>query len=283
MSVLLVAPDGLLRQGIEQQFRHRQRQFETAADAERGAALLDAANGRFQLLLDATLPAILQTADSADYPLQTQRDLWASATRQGLPALMLSDGRIFDGRESPDWPETEVPKPGSRAGARIAAAEAALAEAAPDHILLRIGAVFGEAGDNPLTMILAGLRAGDEIPLGDRIKTAPSHVADIARVVSAMVDQLTVGAECRGIYHYNSGGAVTPLEFAEVVYAHAGQHIDLSGVNPVLTASQSSSRFAPLVPVLRCQRLLDDFGVKRLPWRSWLPMAVKNLCEDETK
>ncbi len=283
MSVLLVAPDGLLRRALAQQFRDRHRLYDVVDSAEAAIAALNVAADRYLLVLDATLPAEMQKDRGGEFELAGQKALWEQAARLNLRLVLLSDGRVFDGRSQPDWAETETAKPGSKTGVQVLMAERALAKAAPDHLILRLGAVFGEFGNNPLTRILNGLRAGEELPLGSLLKTAPTPAADVARVASAMLDQLLVGAECSGVYHYNSGGAVTPLEFAEVVYAHAGQHIDLSGAAPTLRACQRDSLFSPLVPVLRCQRLHDDFGIKRLPWRSWLPMAVKKLCEDQTK
>ncbi len=283
MSVLLVAPDGLLRRALERQFRSRQRLYDVVEDAASAVAAVKAAAGRYVLVLDATLPAVLQGGVEAGFDIDEQSRLWRGAAESKLVLLVLSDGRVFDGGVLPDWRESEAPKPGSRTGANVVAAEKALAKIAPQHVILRLGAIFGETGDNPLTRILASLRAGEELPLGSVTKTAPTHADDVARVTSGMVDQLLVGAECSGVYHYNSSSAVTPLEFAEVIYAHAGQHVDLSGAAPSLKPCQRDSLFTPLVPVLRCQRLLEDFGIKRLPWRSWLPMAVKNLCEDQTK
>jgi dTDP-4-dehydrorhamnose reductase len=199
----------------------------------------------------------------------------------GCPFVQLSDGRVFDGDEAPiNHRESDSVQPGSVTGARLSAVEHLLERHVPSHVILRTGPVFSNQSDNFFVKLFRRLLDGGDIGLNSQLKTCPTHVTDLARVVSGLIDQLACGANNWGVYHYNSSGPTSAYEFAEVMLAFASQQLDLGQKATSLTVQEAGVRIEPAVPVLRCEKILHDFGIKQLPWRSFLPQPIKLLCEN---
>ena len=60
----------------------------------------------------------------------------------------------------------------------------------------------------------------DVVKVSEQVRGSPVHVAEVARVIHGIVDQLSTGAPCKGLYHYSGIGEVTAYSFMETV---AGQ------------------------------------------------------------
>ena len=193
--------------------------------------------------------------------------------------LGLSDARVVAelDREEP-VAENATPAPQGQDAVRLAAMEEQLLSAPLQALILRTGPLIATDGDNLLSAFIKALKAGQALGLDDSQQSAPTPVGDLARVLSAMIDQLSCGALCRGIYHYQSSGATSAYAFAEVAYAHAGQYL---ATPPDISIDGDGWGWVTDSRVLRCERLLRNFGIKQLAWRSWLPKMIKTLCEDD--
>lgn len=282
MKAVLIASNSQLKQVLTRQFRERGRVCEVVAPKELAAA--GAERFRDGIVIEASTLESLQTGRAVEITPDDRLRLLDLCAGLGVPLILLSDGRVFDGSEAPlNHRESEAPHPASVAGGQLSALEAQLAARLERHVILRSGALFSEVGENCLTRIVAAIQAGERLTLSNSLKACPTHAADLARVVSAMVDQYSCDAQCWGAYHYNSSGYVTAFEFAEIVYAHLSQHADLAGAEPRLIADEAGAKLNPPVPVLRCDRILQHFGIKQLPWRSFLPGTLDTLCEEQIR
>lgn len=280
VKAVLIASSSPLQQALISQFRQRGRACEVIAPDQ--LAAVDGSRLHDGIVIEASSLAAVQAGRSVDLAAGDRRRLMELCDREAIPFMLLSDGRVFDGGEAPlNHRENEPPHPASVAGGQLSALEAQLTVAVQRHVILRTGALFSEAGDNFLTRLFAALIGGQRLTLSTTLKSCPTHEADLARVVSGMVDQYSCEAQCWGVYHYNSFGHTTAYEFAEVVYAHVSQRVDLGPANPRLLASETGMKLEPAVPVLRCDKILQHFGIKQLPWRSFLPGALEALCEGE--
>lgn len=282
MKVLLVATPSPLSHALTQWFDMRGRSYrEVVPDDVPALTRGDLSNA---LVLDIATLTGLQASNELSMSGETRHHLVELVEQAGCPFIFLSDGRVFDGDEAPlNHRETEKPQPASLAGGRLSAVEHLLERHIAQHLILRTGPIFSEQGTNFFTSLFGRLVTGGAIPLNSTLKTCPTHVADLSRVLSALVDQIASGAQNWGSYHYNSSGQTSAYEFTEVMLAFASQHVDLSKVKTSLDIQESGARIEPAVPVLRCEKILHHFGIKQLPWRAYLPKPVKQLCERKDK
>lgn len=276
MKVFVLAPPSPLRQALTQVFNQRGRahQFlsvtELAAEDCQGALIIDAENLAAQA-----------GGDLVDLP--QRKALWRAKSNEGALIILLSDARVFDGGDTPQFSESHEPCPASRIGGQLLAFEQVFQEVVAEPIILRSGVLFDAQGENLLRHLVRSLGRGERLAVSNKLKSAPTYTADFARVLAAMIDQLQCAAPGRGVYHYNGAGATTAFEFAEVVYAHAAQQVDMAAARPDLFADDAGVGLEPRLPVLRCERILSHFGVQQLPWRSFVPRLVKQLCEEGSK
>jgi dTDP-4-dehydrorhamnose reductase len=106
--------------------------------------------------------------------------LGRAARRSGATLLHVSTDYVFDGTKGVPYDELDEPSPLSVYGRAKLVGERAVREATPDHVIVRVGYVFGGGGDY-LTGAVRRLAAGEEAGgLVDRIGT-PTFVEDIAR------------------------------------------------------------------------------------------------------
>lgn len=282
MKILLVATPSPLSHALTQWFDVRGRACrQVTPDQVPGLAPGDLTGS---LVVEIATLTALQAGNTLAVSGEARHHLVGLIETVQCPLLFLSDGRVFDGDEAPlNHRETEKNQPGSVAGGRLSAVEQLLARHVEKHLVLRTGPLFSEQGENFFTALFGRLIAGGEIALNSTLKTCPTHVSDLSRVISALVDQVACGAQNWGAYHYNSSGQTSAYEFTEVMLAFASQHLDLSKAKTTLTILESGVRIDPAVPVLRCEKILHHFGVKQLPWRANLPKPIKQLCEGKKK
>lgn len=282
MKALVIATPSVLQQALSHWLDMRGREY-TIIPPDK-IAQLGVGDVRGSVIVDiATLDA-LQVGNHLALSGESRHHLVELAERYDIPLIFLSDGRVFDGDYAPiNHRETDKVQPGSVPGARLSAVEHLLERHLTRRLILRTGPVFAEAGDNYFTRFFARLVAGGEVSLNTGLKTCPTHAADLSRVISAVIDQVSCGAENWGAYHYNSSGQTSAYEFTEVMLAFASQQLDLEKKKTDLVALESGLRIEPAIPVLRCEKILHDFGIKQLPWRSYLPQPIKILCEAQRK
>ena len=237
----------------------------------------DTALLRNSIVIDSDALVSFQLSDGvaeADHArlLDARRKVLQSCLAMDVPYVFLSDGRVFDGftERQHEYVESDQKNAGSVAGKQLAEYES----------LVRTGPLIAAQEGNFLGDCLVTMRGGSVLTLNDSVTSCPTPVSDLARVVSGIVDQLSCGASCRGVYHYNSSGSASAYEFAEVVCAFASQF-----VAPVadIAADDEGITWRPDAPVLSCNQILQDFGIKQLPWRAYLPRMVRAICEEVTK
>ena len=190
--------------------------------------------------------------------------------------LLLSDSRVFPSSNKRRFVEADAPAPGSPAGQQLLVREKFIADKVDRHIVLRVGPVIACHGDNLLTRLLSRMRSGGVVTLPEAQRFCPTPVADVARVIAAIRDQLDCGAVCWGTYHYESADPASGYEFAEVVLAAATQYWPI-GEGAVQLRSAPADSAADVYPLLNCQRIRDTFGIQQLPWRKAIPSLLKQI------
>jgi dTDP-4-dehydrorhamnose reductase len=122
--------------------------------------------------------------------------------------------------------------------------------------------------------------SGENLVLDNNLRGCPVASGDGARVISALLDQQSVGAELWGIYHYCSTETATHYEFAEAVLAAASQFSDVSTgaveLMPLDPGAPSLNRS------LECSKIRNTFAIKQQPWRNAIADQVKQYFQQQT-
>jgi dTDP-4-dehydrorhamnose reductase len=285
VNVVLISPsDSAFSIALNSQLKSRQRSLRVIDRA--GLADLDDKHLREAIVVDADAVLILQrdcrTALSAiESSLEQRQAFRARCESLSVPYLFLSDGRVFASDvENDSFDESDAITANTVPGIFLAELEKRLCENGGSAMILRTGPLIASRGASFLNDCLATMRGSRVLSLNDKLISCPTPVADLARVISGIIDQIACGVACRGVYHYCSSGRASAFEFAEVVCAFASQF-----VTPMADIADldSGHRWQPNVPELGCEQILQDFGIKQLPWRAYLPRMIKTACEEAGK
>ena len=206
-------------------------------------------------------------------PVEAARNLALACKQANIVPLHLSSYSVFGGEQRSGYDERDERSPLSEEGEAFAAAEQHFQQMLNHWLCLRVSWLIGAEGDNLLTRLLAGLTAGERVPVCAEMRGAPTAVADVARVVVALVRQVMCGADNWGYFHYCSGDACSQADFAQQVAAILEQEKLLQG--ELVVAETLRPETEPASAVLNCRRCRDGFGVQLRSWRQGLHSSIK--------
>lgn len=213
--------------------------------------------------------------------LDIQRCHWVakSCQRTDTAYLYISSSRVFSGQLDRPYTEQDLPDNEETVGQLLARAEETVAEACARHLILRFGPVFSYEGATLITQMLGPMREGDSLILDNNLRGSPVAGDDGARVILALLDQLSTGLEPWGIYHYGSADTATYYEFAEALLAAASQFSDFG--SSAVQLEREPEGLPPLSRTLNCSKIRNTFAVRQVPWRSAIGDLVKHYYEQE--
>lgn len=153
-------------------------------------------------------------------------------------ALLITFGTdyVFDGSAARPYVEDDAPRPLSVYGESKLAAERALEEEGPEHLLVRTQWLFGPHGPNFVRSILdRAARTGALRVVTDQVG-CPTHARDLAEAVRRLLD-----VDARGTFHFSNAGETSFFDYAGFILAEAG----MSGVrlDPVTRAGLSGDAY----------------------------------------
>lgn len=195
-----------------------------------------------------------------------------AAAAAGCFLLQLSDCQVFSGQQTAAYRETDEPDASAPYGAMRWAGERAVIDACPRHLVLRTGELFSSLGPNVLTNLLDAWCSGGSAPVSVRYQFCPTSVRDAARVIVALLQQLSCGVEPWGVYHYCGTDAVSYHDFARLVKQIIESQPES---NLVMDMREIAEGLPPLSWALDCSKIRNTFGIKQHAWRAGLTSGVK--------
>ena len=285
MRVLLLASDSPLGQALTDHLqnlgRHEALTISRAGcrwKSERQAKKA-VARAKTELVVDMRIEA---AGDSSE-PIQEvdlKRCHWvAKACQRGaIPYLYVSSSRVFSGQLDRAYTEEDAPDSDETVGKLLARAEQLVIDSCERHIVLRLGPVFSYEGTNLITQMLGPMLEGGSLVLDNNLRGCPVAASDGARVIAALLDQLSTGVEPWGVFHYGSSDTATYYEFAEALLASASQFSEFS--SSAVQLEREPDGLAPLNRMLECTKIRNTFAIKQLTWRNAIADIVKQYYAD---
>jgi len=231
------------------------------------------------LILDARLVTQIDGVDPVGQPdLERTRWLAGLAAKDRIGYLFLSSARVFSGTLTRPYRESDQPDATDAVGKTLVEAEALLQDKLDEVFILRLGLMFGGRRPNPLARALDALSRGDKIKVSEQVRGSPVHVAEVARVIHGIIDQIGAGAPRAGIYHYSGIGEVNAYSFMEAVLANASQYKPFTEARDLIVLSADTDE-APSSLTLDCAAIRHQFGIQQLSWREFVQRAVQRYIE----
>ncbi len=286
MRVLLLGSDTPLGKAIEARQAQLQRHDLVALSrsACRWKSERQAKKSVVRAKCDVVLDVRIEAAGDGGMQIQEldlKRCHWVAKAcqRAGGAYFYISSSRVFSGHLGRPYHEADIPDNEESVAQLLRNAEDIVAQTCERHLLLRLGPIFSYEGANLISQMLGPLREGDSLILDDNLRGCPVAAEDGARVVLALLDQLSTDIEPWGTYHYGSSDTATYYEFAEALLASASQFFEFSASAVQLEREPEGLR--PLNRTLDCSKILNTFAVRQVPWRSAVSDMVKEYYQRE--
>lgn len=232
------------------------------------------------VVVDLRMQAIADSGEEM-VELDVKRCHWVAKASQRDAAchLLVSSSRVFSGELDRLYNEEDAPDNRGSVGMMLANAEELVQQHCERPLILRLGRVFASDGANLVTQILGEMVRGEKLVLDNNLRGCPVASADGARVISALLDQISAGAELWGRYHYCSSETATFYEFAESILASASQFSEFGSeaveLEPLSPDAHSLNRS------LECSKIRNNFAIKQQPWRRAISEQVKLYFEHQ--
>jgi len=204
-------------------------------------------------------------------------NLAAACALLSIPLLHLSSDYVFDGHYASGYAEDDAASPLGVFGRSKWEGEESIRNLHPQHLILRVSWVFSARGDNYLLRTLEQARHEAMIEAVDDRRGCPTSAEDVARVILAILRQLTCGIDVWGTYHYCGAEITSRYGFSEAILAAARQYEELAvqELRAVASADFPAAAQRPASSVLKCRKLLSTFGIRQRPWRSELQRVIR--------
>lgn len=197
------------------------------------------------------------------------REVARAARATGAPVIHLSTDYVFSGDHKEPYTEDMPTGPKSVYGASKLAGETAVAEASPDHLILRTAWVYSPFGKNFVKTMLKLAETRDKLTIVDDQRGNPTSAFDIADAILAIVARWKErGSQPFGLYHFAGKGDTTWCGLAREVFA-ASREVGgpFAEVAPITTEQYPTKAARPRNSRLDARRFAADFGFHAPDWR----------------
>lgn len=205
----------------------------------------------------------------------------AAARRTGARIIQVSTDYVFDGTGRGPYTESAPTRPLGVYGRSKLEGELRVAEANPDHVILRTAWVYGAYGRNFVKTILAAAAGRDSLDVVSDQRGSPTASDDLADGIFAMVGAWrdVPRRGLGGAYHLAGTGEASRYDFAAAILEAAARHgLPTAAVRPIRTADRPARAARPANSVLDSRRFAADFGFRAPPWRKSTAAAVAELA-----
>ena len=198
-----------------------------------------------------------------------------ASAAQKIPFLHISTDYVFDGSGDAPWVEDDKTAPVSAYGWTKLAGEGGVAAAGGPFAILRTSWVFSAHGGNFVKTMLRLGAARDALSIVDDQVGGPTAAGDVADALLTMAKAFHTGVGVSGVYHFAGAPTVSWRQFAETIFAEAGQTVD---VTPIPTIEYPTPAKRPLNSRLNCAKIKADYGIDQPDWR----VSLKNVIGELT-
>ena len=204
--------------------------------------------------------------------------------RRGLPLIHLSTDYVFDGAASRPYREDDPAHPLGVYGSSKLAGEERLQAVAPEHVILRVGWVFGHLGRSFVDAILRQARQRTELAVVDDQVGAPAPAAAVAAAIERIATAVAAAGappDAWGTFHFSTTPTLSWCGFAQAIVDEAvvaGLLRRPPTVRQIASAEWPTPARRPRNSKLDASKLRRVYGLGSPPWREYLASYLRFLA-----
>jgi dTDP-4-dehydrorhamnose reductase len=204
-----------------------------------------------------------------------------AAHQLGVPIIQISTDYIFNGKKPTPYLEQDDVSPLNVYGLSKLAGEKAVAEAAPDHAILRTSWVYAPFGKNFVLNMLRLAETRSELRVIADQFGSPTYAPDLAAALIKVASNLLVNPSeerLRGLFHLTGSGETNWAEFASTLFTEAKVFgVKAPVIIPITTAEYPTPAKRPTNSRLDCSKLELAHQVRMPFWKDSLHICISRL------
>jgi dTDP-4-dehydrorhamnose reductase len=202
----------------------------------------------------------------------------AACAAADIPLVHISTDYVFDGCKSGAYLETDAVAPLSVYGRTKAAGEAAVRAAAPKHLIVRTGWLYGAFGKNFLRTILQLAQEREELRIISDQYGTPTSAHELASALLSIAPRLLRNEPLWGTYHFSGTGIASRYDFAQWIVDIQARHTHRRPrLVPIATQDYPTRATRPANSALDSTRFRQVFGITADHWRSASERVIDTL------
>jgi len=182
-----------------------------------------------------------------------------------IPIIHHSSSYVFDGAKKDTYTEEDATNPVSQYGKSKWYGERTLRDESTQHIILRTDWLFSDSIQSYFRRVIDECKSNDgKVGIVDN-RFSPTHTADAARVIYAIIMQIDCNAQAWGTYHYNALQPVNQDQFVQLVLEEAAKlDKDIDKLLPRLEIELLPVELPYIInSALNCEKIMGTFGIKQ--------------------
>jgi len=202
---------------------------------------------------------------------QAVGEMARNAKEIGALLVHFSTDYVFDGEKPAPYVETDAPKPLNAYGRSKLAGERAIAASGCRHLIFRTSWVYGPAGRNFLSAIVAAAKTRPELKVVDDQRGAPTSSTAIAAAVAQVLSGAELARQPGGVYHLSAAGETTWHGFATAIMQAMGL---TTPVLKIRSDEYAAAARRPRNSLLDNAKVGAAFGIALPDWRQGLAAVL---------
>lgn len=202
------------------------------------------------------------------------------AAELGIPVVHLSTDYVFPGDKPEPYVESDATGPVSVYGQSKLAGEKGIADANPNHAILRTAWVYSPFGANFLKTMLRLAETRDALNVVADQHGTPTSALDIADAAIAIARRLASDPDprLRGVFHLTGSGEATWAQFAETIFEGLKEKSGKTvSVGHITTADYPTPAKRPANSRLSNEKLKHAYGIVLPDWKLSTKVVLDRL------
>lgn len=208
------------------------------------------------------------------------KNLAEVAHNNGLPIIHISTDYVFNGEKTSDYIEGDATGALGVYGLSKLEGEWAVADANPDHVILRTAWVYSGYGSNFVKTMLRLAETRDELNVVSDQWGTPTSADFIAKTVISIATQILSPQppeNWRGIFHMVPDGKTNWADFAREIFKISALHKGPTAIVHSIPASVYKTRAKRPQNAMICnEKLKNIYNIKSDHWQTYLSVLLNN-------
>lgn len=192
----------------------------------------------------------------------------------GTTLISISTDYVFNGNGIKPYTTDELTDPVNYYGYTKRVGEQLALANNPKTIIIRTSWVYSAHGNNFVKTMLRLMKDRDTLNVvADQIGS-PTYAFDLAETIVQIIQQLALGNQHYGIFHYSNAGVTNWCDFAKAIRDNAGFTCNINGIT---TAEYPTPAKRPAYSVMDMTTIIEEYGITPRDWKQSLAQCMRLL------